>query len=1659
MVFSELYARNPLKAALVGTLVGALALAGITNAADSATAAYTTSTSGTQTTLTFNYTNSLETFTIPSNVTEITLTVTGAEGGRGGSDYSIRPARAGYKGVVSGTIPVTPGHIITVAVGERGADPTSTGCSAGPNDASQDNRRAIGGNNPLNEYKGGDGGAPGVNGCSGFGGSGGAASVVKIGTALSASSAALIVAGGSGGSGGNGQYAALQGGLPQSTFAARTTATPNTNGETGLNVYTVCSVASSGCDGGGGAGGGGGAVGGKRGEVPFGAGANTEWYGLGAFPGQNSTSDFATLASAYNYYTYLSDAGQSSGSVVISYSNGVPSMPTSINGTPANSGVDLYWSTPATEGAAAITGYVVEYSVSPFSSWTTAAMCTGTVTNCSVTNLTNGTAYKFRVAAQNSIGLGSYSALSQAITPSGPPAAPTGLSATPSDGSLSIAFTAGASTATISGYQYSLNGGTNWFSAGTASSPVVVNGLTNGTSYSVVLRALNAAGPGVASSSVTATPSALPGAPTITQISDGGNGTSLVVTFVAGYTGGSAITDFEYAVSVGANSNNFGTYSSAGTSSPFTISGLSNGTTYTVKLRAVNAAGNGPGSAFQTGVTLAAPSAPVISGITSGDGRLTISYNAFDASSNGGSAISKVEYSTDGGSNWVDAGTLATTFTVLGLTNGTSYAVKLRATNAIGASAASATTSATPAAAPDAPRLVTVRAGQSSAIIGWSAPSSNGGSVITGYTARAYTVSTGGSTAATCNTASLACTISGLTNGTTYYIAVIATNSAGSSIETSPRITVIPAAAPGAPTIGAITAGNAYLSVAFTAGSADSNAPITGYEFSTNGGTSWSTATGTTSPILISSLTNGTTYSVRLRALSVIGSSTASSAVSGTPFTVPSNVNPDSISYTAGNGSVVVNWTAPANNGSAITTSTVTAFSALIGGSSSGSCSASTTATSCTISGLSNGTTYYVSIETQNGAGYSQRSTPRVPVMPGTSSTVSLASTSASIVTGGSVTLTATVTSGATGTINFTSGGTTIFGCGTVTVSSNTASCTTTALAVGTNSLRASYSGSSSFASSVSSPTSVFVADKFTITYDARGGTSTPTSAEFIVGTIALVLPAPTRASFEFSGWYDASTGGNLIGLAGANFTPTSTRTIYARWVQRSLYGMGANTKIGTITTVSGVGNTFSATGGSTSVSLTYVADALPASTVLDIYLLSDSSRAASLITDTNSFVVNLVVAWLAADGTVPSTAAGKALSMTITNPSIKRGQNVYALLGNVVTPLGTATQDGTVTFEITDDPEIVIANIKPDVPTAVAGVSGDSSAVISWTAPASDGGAAITGYTVTASAGGGSCTTTTTTCTISGLTNGTAYSFSVTATNAVGTSPASSSSASVTPAAQIIIGGGSSSGGSASPAVPPAGVTTPFVPGVTTKPSAASGPIVLIEGKPVSVSSEKNSDNTSLKISGDTWSMEIKSVNQDGSPSQLNQMALSLDEGSKAAFNGKGFMPLTEVKVYLFSTQKFLGTVTTDASGAYVGNLAVPAGLEIGNHTLQLGGYLSGGSLVTQSLPVVVGAKPLRTYFGAGSWLLSNAQKASLAKFAKEIKANKLSSITVVGFVQKTSYSARDRVLATSRANAVAAYLKKMKVSVVIKAKSNGIARETGSSARRTETSVTYSN
>jgi hypothetical protein len=97
----------------------------------------------------------------------------------------------------------------------------------------------------------------------------------------------------------------------------------------------------------------------------------------------------------------------------------------------------------------------------------------------------------------------------------------------------------------------------------------------------------------------------------------------------------------------------------------------------------------------------------------------------------------------------------------------------------------------------------------------------------------------------------------------------------------------------------------------------------------------------------------------------------------------------------------------------------------------------------------------------------------------------------------------------------------------------------------------------------------------------------------------------------------------------------------------------------------------------------------------------------------------------------------------------------------------------------------LVMLPTKPSPPANVAGFPFDSSVQVLWSAPrASD--RPIQLYTVTSDPASAGCTATVTTCTDTGLTNGTPYTFQVTATNVLGTSDPSVASDPVTRAAPI---------------------------------------------------------------------------------------------------------------------------------------------------------------------------------------------------------------------------------------------------------------------------------
>lgn len=188
------------------------------------------------------------------------------------------------------------------------------------------------------------------------------------------------------------------------------------------------------------------------------------------------------------------------------------------------------------------------------------------------------------------------------------------------------------------------------------------------------------------------------------------------------------------------------------------------------------------------------------------------------------------------------------------------------------------------------------------------------------------------------------------------------------------------------------------------------------------------------------------------------------------------------------------------------------------------------------------------------------------------------------------------------------------------------------------------------------------------------------------------------------------------------------------------------------------------------------VANAAPA-----VIVITMSEALAAITPATSAFTVSggKTVSSVSVSGSTVSVtvssaySGGDAITVAYTQPGTSKLQDVA---GNAVATFGAQSVANNVSAAAT----------APGAPTIGAATAGEASASVAFTAPASNGGAAITSYTVTSSPGGITASGSASPINVTGLTNGTAYTFTVTATNSVGTGPASAASNSVTPAASV---------------------------------------------------------------------------------------------------------------------------------------------------------------------------------------------------------------------------------------------------------------------------------
>ena len=553
-----------------------------------------------------------------------------------------------------------------------------------------------------------------------------------------------------------------------------------------------------------------------------------------------------------------------SGSGSIGGADSPPGSPTRVVATADIRAARVTWSRPAeTGGVFASLTYVV--TAEPGG----ASVTVTDRTEARVEGLSNGTRYQFTVTARNSVGEGPPSEPSTPVTTPDVPRAPEALVATSGVRRVSFRWSPSSSDGgrPLSGYR--VEASPSGRSASTSGTSVDVDQLSDGTSYSFVVIAMNAVGESPPSEPVQASTFSVASAPTEVAVVPGTH--SAVVSWRApANDGGAPVTQYRVTASPGG-----ATATSTGLSAR--VSGLDNDTQYTFTVRAVNAVGDGPSSEPVEARTFSVASAPTdVTGVP-GNASVEVSWRA--PAHNGGAPVTHYQVTASPGGAYATSSGLSAK--VWGLTNGTSYTFTVHAVNAVGAGPASEPSPLlTPRTVPSAPRTVTAQGGLRMATVSWSPPTSTGGAPIQEY--RVNALPSGPSVTTPASETSV--TVSGLESGKTYTFAVFARNEAGfGPAGNSNAITTVPT--PSTPSNVKAEAEDGAAVVYWNPSSVPEGWPLSGYRVTASpGGATRFVPLGSLSARM-EPLVNGTAYTFTVRATNAAGDSLESDP---TPPVVPS---------------------------------------------------------------------------------------------------------------------------------------------------------------------------------------------------------------------------------------------------------------------------------------------------------------------------------------------------------------------------------------------------------------------------------------------------------------------------------------------------------------------------------------------------------------------------------------------------------------------------------------------------------------------------------------------------------------------------------------------------------------------------------------------------
>ncbi len=731
--------------------------------------------------------------------------------------------------------------------------------------------------------------------------------------------------------------------------------------------------------------------------------SETEVWGSWRARGHSGTGKVSTITGLTNGTAYEVQVRARNANGVGPWSTAGEATPVSVPARPSTPTVEaghqslvVTWVAPADNGLD-ITGYDVEHCIGACASnsddWTDVPAHSGTDPRHEITPLVNGTAYKVRVRAINNLGgaglgLGPWSPIRTA-TPRALPDAPAAPTLVAGDRQIGVSWNpAEPNGTTINRYDVQYRACTatprdcssnpRWGGWQTrtltdlSDLALTITNLTNATKYEVRVRARIAGGVGPYSPAADSTPLGKPAKPATPTLTPGNE--SLVVTWKAPADNGSAIVRYDVAHCVSTADCSIdgdwlptpespNTVSGNPPETTYTITSLNNGTTYRVRVRAVNDVGGagqglGPWSSSASGTPSLRPEAPAAPNINPGDRKFSLSWS--EPSSNGlvitqyivgFRACTATPRDCTGANptwgNWAERSYAATSTaaTITGLTNGTKYEARVRARNANGLGPWSPAVDTIPLAAPSTPTGLTLEPSNMQLVVSWTEPASHG-AAITGYqvehrdctaTRKDCTSSPKWNPQWTSVTvaAGTTTTIQTLTNDTAYQVRVRATSGTGNSGWSQIKSAIV-AAVPDAPATPTLTPDDRQLRVDWSEPE-DHDSTIEHYEVAyractaTDSDTAVKTCgtnptwgnwrvhgdTGASLSRIITGLTNGTAYQVRVRAENEKGWGpwTATPAV-GTPVGAPSA--PTTPRVTTGNNELTVNWIVPRSNGSTI---------------------------------------------------------------------------------------------------------------------------------------------------------------------------------------------------------------------------------------------------------------------------------------------------------------------------------------------------------------------------------------------------------------------------------------------------------------------------------------------------------------------------------------------------------------------------------------------------------------------------------------------------------------------------------------------------------------------------------------------------------------------